>query len=48
MLKTTLVATALITSIVVTSLSAVAAPKCKDGTVFSEEAGKCIKAPRGS
>ncbi len=25
-----------------------AAPKCKAGQIYSEEAGKCINAPRGS
>jgi hypothetical protein len=49
MIKTTLVALAITTGVVVGSLSAVAAPKCKAGYVFSEDAGKCVpKAPRGS
>ena len=25
-----------------------AAPKCKAGQVYSEDAGKCVNAPRGS
>ena len=25
-----------------------AAPKCKAGQIYSEEAGKCVNAPRGS
>ena len=29
-------------------IAANAAPKCKAGQVYSEEAGKCVNAPRGS
>jgi hypothetical protein len=49
MIKTTLLAVAIVGGIVAGSLGATAAPKCKAGSVYSEDAGKCVpKAPRGS
>jgi hypothetical protein len=49
MIKTTLTAVVVASSLFAGVLSASAAPKCKSGTVYSEDAGKCVpKAPRGS
>jgi hypothetical protein len=49
MMKTILTAAVVLSGLCAGMLSASAAPKCKAGFVYSEEAGKCVpKAPRGS
>jgi hypothetical protein len=49
MIKTILTAAVVASGLCVGMLSATAAPKCKAGQVYSEDAGKCVpKAPRGS
>jgi hypothetical protein len=49
MIKTTLTAVIIASALVASAVSASAAPKCKAGSVYSEDAGKCVpKAPRGS
>jgi hypothetical protein len=49
MIKTTVTVLAIAASLLAAAVTASAAPKCKAGTVYSEDAGKCVpKAPRGS
>jgi hypothetical protein len=49
MIKTTLTVVLVASALVASVVSATAAPKCKAGSVYSEDAGKCVpKAPRGS
>lgn len=48
MTKTTLIALLTVAAIAAGSLAASAEPKCKSGQIFSDEAGKCVPAPRGS
>jgi outer membrane murein-binding lipoprotein Lpp len=49
MIKTVLTALVVASTLVAGAVSVSAAPKCKAGSVYSEDAGKCVpKAPRGS
>ncbi len=48
MLKSLIVALIAGSTLVAVTATANAAPKCKDGQIYSEEARKCINAPRGS
>ena len=48
MLKSTLAALLAVAVMSAGSIGASAEPKCKAGQIYSEEAGKCVKAPQGS
>jgi hypothetical protein len=48
MIKSLFVTLTAVSILVAAGAAANAAPKCKAGQVYSEDAGKCINAPRGS
>ena len=48
MIKSLFVTLTVVSVLVAAGAVANAAPKCKSGQVYSEDAGKCVNAPRGS
>ena len=48
MIKSLFVALTVASVLVAAGAVANAAPKCKAGQVYSEDAGRCVNAPRGS